>query len=49
MATHNKIISGTKITEVKIFVKILYKLKCRWGKPSGKNGARLKKGGEAVL
>jgi hypothetical protein len=42
---HKKIISGTKITEVKNFIKILYKLKCKWGNPSGKNGARLRRGG----
>jgi hypothetical protein len=30
---------------VKNFVKILYKLKCKWRKPSGKNGASLRRGG----
>jgi len=29
---------------VKNFVKILYKLKCKWGKPNGKNGAWLRRG-----
>jgi hypothetical protein len=47
---HKKIISGTKITEVKNFVKILNKLKFKWGKPSGKNGARLtRSGGGSII
>jgi len=34
---------------VKNFVKILYKLKCKWGKPNRKNGTWLRRGLEGSI